>query len=75
MFLTNEQVNKAEVTILSARDITRPGASFCSGEGISGRKGISRECHPLNQPHSLLPSFRLTFSLCNFYFFRSLSVW
>ena len=49
MFLTNQQVNKAEVTILSAQDITRPGsqaeASFCSGEGISGREGISRECH------------------------------
>ena len=24
-FLTNEQANKAEITILSARDATRPG--------------------------------------------------
>ena len=48
LFLTNDQVNKAEITILSARDTTRPGfQSGASWVAVKGyiRKGITRECH------------------------------
>ena len=48
LFLTNEQVNMAEITILSARDATRPGfqtgASWVAMYGYIS-KGITRESH------------------------------
>ena len=39
LFLTNEQANKAEITILSARDTTRPGFQVgIMGSGVGAYK-------------------------------------
>ena len=57
LFLTNEQANMAEITILSARDATRPGfqtgASWVAVYGYIS-KGITRECHLGLRTNSLL---------------------
>ena len=48
LFLASELANKAEITILSARDTTR---AWVLGRGIMGRNvgyirtGITRSCH------------------------------
>ena len=62
LFLTNEQVNKAKITILYARDTTTPrfqaGASWVVVWGYV-RKGITRGCHLGLGTHCVLRSFRL----------------
>ena len=74
LFLTSELANKAEITILSARDTTR---AWVPGRGILGRDvgvyktGNNNGCHQGFRTNRLLfVSFRLIFSLLISFFFR-----
>ena len=72
IFLTSELANKAEMTILSARDTTKawlPGQSImCNDVGVcKTRYNTWLSSRPQNQPRSFV---RLIFSLFSYFFSR-----
>ena len=74
LFLTSELANKAEITILSARDTTRawvPGRCIMGWDVGVYKSGYNTwlSSRLQNQPRSFL-SFRLIFSLFSSFFCR-----
>ena len=75
LFLKNEQMNKGEITILSARDTTRPGfqagASWVAVWGYINKR-ITRDCHPVLRTNRVIYFIRFAFQLgwigCSIFF-------